>query len=165
VDPRGVHGTVVLSRAPLGRARELPTDGDCLMVPVRLGQRDVRLLAVHPRNLMHPELWREDHAALAQAMRTQRPAVVAGDFNATVEHEQMQAYRRLGYRSAAEIRNAGWRPTWPGNGHREVLGVALPPMVQIDHVMVARGLTVTEVEFLDVSLTDHAGVVAEVALR
>ena len=158
-------GTVVLSRSPLGRPERLGTDGDSLVVPVRLGQRTIELMAVHPRNPLHPMLWREDHAAMAEAVRRIRPAVVAGDFNATYDHAPMRVYRRLGYRSAAEIRNSGWAPTWPNNGHRELLGVSSPRLVHIDHVMVARGFTVVSVEHLDVPLTDHMGVVAEVAVR
>lgn len=158
-------GTVVLSRSPLGRPKRLGTDGDSLVVPVRLGQRSVELMAVHPRNPLHPTLWRKDHAAMAAAVRRIRPAVVAGDFNATFDHAQMQEYRHRGYRSAAEILNSGWAPTWPNNGHRELLGVPSPRLVHIDHVMVARGFTALSVEHLDVPLTDHMGVVAEVTLR
>lgn len=161
----GHHETVVVSRRPLGRARPLRTVGDSLLVPVRLGERSVELLAVHARYPELPSAWREDHAALAAAARDERPALLAGDFNATFDHATMRRYRDLGYRSAAELLNTGWQPTWPDHGHRQLLGVPLPRLVHIDHVMVARHLTALTVEHLEVPGSDHRAVVAEVAPR
>lgn len=161
----GYHETVVVSRRPLGRARPLRTVGDSLLVPVPLGERTVDLLAVHARYPERPGAWREDHAAIAAAVRRERPALLAGDFNATYDHGAMRRYRDLGYRSAAELLNTGWQPTWPDHGHRRVLGVPLPRVVHIDHVMVARHLTALTVEHLEVPGSDHRAVVAEVALR
>jgi endonuclease/exonuclease/phosphatase (EEP) superfamily protein YafD len=163
LDSAGDHETVVLSRLPLGRWEPLPTDGDSLVVQVRLGSDPVELMAVHPRNPLHPTLWRDDHAALLAAVRRFRPAVVAGDFNATFDHAQMRGYRDLGYRSAAELLGTGWQPTWPNNGYRELFGLAMPRLVHIDHVLVGPGRTAVSVEHLDVPRTDHMGVVAEVA--
>jgi endonuclease/exonuclease/phosphatase family metal-dependent hydrolase len=71
----------------------------------------------------------------------------------------------MGYRSAGEMLITGWQPTWPNNGHVELLGVPLPRLVHIDHVLVARAFTATSVRHIDVPRSDHMGVVAEVALR
>jgi endonuclease/exonuclease/phosphatase (EEP) superfamily protein YafD len=161
----GHHDTVVVSRRPVGRGEPLRTVGDSLLVPVRLGERTVELLAVHARYPELPKAWREDHAAIAATARRERPALLAGDFNATYDHGTMRRYRGLGYRSAAELLNTGWQPTWPDHGHRRVLGVPLPRMVHIDHVMVDRHLTALTVEHLEVPGSDHRAVVAEVALR
>jgi endonuclease/exonuclease/phosphatase (EEP) superfamily protein YafD len=157
--------TVVLARRPLGTSRALETVGDSLLVPVSLGARTVGLLAVHPRYPEYPMAWRQDHAALAAAAHDARPALVVGDFNATYDHAVMRRYRDMGYRSAAELLNTGWQPTWPNNGHREVLGLPMPRVVHIDHVMVARSMTALTVEHVDVPGSDHLAVVAEVALR
>ena len=46
-----------------------------------------------------------------------------------------------------------------------MLGVPLPRLVHIDHVMVARTLTALTVEHLELPRSDHMAVVAEVALR
>jgi endonuclease/exonuclease/phosphatase (EEP) superfamily protein YafD len=158
-------GTVVLSRLPIGRAEQLDTVGHSLAVPVRLGERSVELLAAHPRYPRYPNAWREDHAAIAAAVRRSRPALLVGDFNATYDHVVLRRYRDLGYRSADELRNTGWRPTWPANGQRTVMGIPVPRVVQIDHVMVSRRLTATDVEHLHVPRSDHRAVVAEVTLR
>ena len=162
---RGAPDTVVLARRPVGAERTLPTVGDSLLVPVRLGQRTVGLLAVHPRYPEVPTAWHEDHATIAATARQSRPALLVGDFNATYDHATMRRYRAMGYRSAAELLNTGWQPTWPNNGHREVLGLPMPRVVHIDHVMVARTMTALTVEHVDVPRSDHMAVVAEVALR
>ncbi len=158
-------GTLVLARRPLGRARELSTVGDSFVVAVHLGERTVDLLAAHPRYPVRSQAWRSDHEVLAQAVKEIRPALVVGDFNATFDHAQMQRYRDLGYRSADELLNSGWSPTWPDHGTRSLWVVDLPRLVQIDHVLVWRSLTATEVEHLELPGSDHRAVVAEVAPR
>ncbi len=163
--PDGRPDTVVLARRPLGREVSVETVGDSLHVTVRLGARQVDLLAVHPRYPERPTAWRHDHAVLAAEVRRTRPALVMGDFNATYDHAVMRRYRQLGYRSAAELLNTGWSPTWPSNGARRLWGIPLPRVVQIDHVMVARHLTALTVEHVKVPGTDHQAVVAEVTLR
>lgn len=157
--------TMVFSVDPVGRARPLDTAGDCILVTVRLGQRVIELLAVHPMYPVRPEDWLADHERLAEVIARQRPALVVGDFNATFDHVQFQRYRNLGYRSATELTNAGWSPTWPAPGTRELGGVGLPLLVQIDHVLLRSSLSAVHVEHLELSGSDHRAVMAEVAPR
>ncbi|WP_371814240.1 endonuclease/exonuclease/phosphatase family protein [Phycicoccus sp. HDW14] len=106
--------------------------------------------------------------ALASQARDQPsvPVLAVGDFNADTPH---QPFRRLlgvaGLRDAAEMADTGWAPTFPANGHWTSHGVAPPPFTAIDHVLVGRALTVTAVDRVDISGSDHLGLVARVALR
>ncbi len=156
-------GTVVLSRRPLGRTQQVPTNGDSFVVPVRLGERTVDLLAVHPRNPTRIPLWLADQDTLAQSIKVRRPAVMAGDFNATFDHAQMQRYRDRGFRSADELLDSGWSPTWPDHSRRSIGDIGLPRLIQLDHVLVWRSLTVTDVAHLELPGSDHRAVVAEIA--
>ena len=60
------------------------------------------------------------------------PAVVAGDFNATLDHPQFRDVLATGYRDAAEQAGAGFLPTFPANRRR------LPLLITIDHVLAQR---------------------------
>ena len=154
-----------MARRPVGRAEELGTVGDTFLVPVLLGERTITLLAAHPRYPVRREDWLADHALLAQTVRERRPQVMVGDFNATPDHEQLRRYLDLGYRRADELLNTGWSPTWPDHGRQQLWGVPLPRLVQLDHVLVWRSFTATEVEHLDLPASDHRAVAAEVGPR
>lgn len=158
-------GTVVMARRPVGRAEPLGTAGDTFLVRVRLGERTITMLAAHPRYPVRREAWLADHALLAQTVKERRPQVMAGDFNATADHEQLRRYLDLGYRTADELLNTGWSPTWPDHGRQQLWGIGLPRLVQLDHVLVGRGFAATEVEHLDLPASDHRAVVAEVGPR
>ncbi len=64
------------------------------------------------------------------------PDLVVGDFNATADHEPMRSLADAGYRDVGELANEGWQPTWPSGDAVELLGVSVPSLVQIDHVLV-----------------------------
>jgi hypothetical protein len=61
--------------------------------------------------------------------------------------------------------NKGWQPTWPVNGRLRIGGIALPALVQIDHVLIGPALSALDNRIVRVDGTDHAIVVAEVAPR
>src|SRR5262249_6004448 len=90
---------------------------------------DLRGLAVHPTYAVDAAGWAADHAAVATAVTTERPDLLVGDFNATMDHAPMRALEDRGYRDAAELANSGWEPTWPAEGRFDRVGLAL---AQID---------------------------------
>lgn len=55
-------------------------------------------------------------------------------------------------------------PAGSAQGWRRVLGITLPRVVQIDHVLVGPKLTVLDARTVAIDGTGHAGVLAEVAL-
>jgi endonuclease/exonuclease/phosphatase (EEP) superfamily protein YafD len=77
-----------------------------------------------------------------------QPPVVAGDFNAVNDHGPMQALRRAGLKSAADVAGAGWLPTYPANR-------PIPPLLPIDHVLINEDLTATSVTSFALSGSDH----------
>ncbi|MBB6626694.1 endonuclease/exonuclease/phosphatase family protein [Nocardioides sp. KIGAM211] len=160
-------GTMVFSRTLLGTAEPVDTGHESWLV--RVTDPDVgdalTLLVVHPYAPTEPAQWRADHAAIRAAVEDADPDLVVGDFNATLDHPPMRALGDLGLRSVAELANEGWQPTWPSNGIRGLLGVGLPPLVQIDHVLVGRRLAALGTHTVDVPGTDHRAVVAEVARK
>ncbi len=154
-------GTMVFSRTPLGEAVALGTGHQSWQVPVD----GLTLFAVHPYSPAEPAQWRADHAALAAAAETVQPDLIVGDFNATLDHPPMRALAANGWRSVSELANEGWEPTWPDNRVVSVLGLPLPLLVQIDHVLVGPRLAALASSTVEIPGSDHRAVVAEVARK
>ena len=164
----GAAGTMVFSSYPLAGADRLGTKHGSWAVDVATPRGRVRVYAVHPRAPFGDAVeWHDDLALLLEAAEDDRELdLVVGDFNATPEHDEFRAFAEgADLHSAAELADAGWSPTWADHRGQSFLGVPLPPLVQIDHVLVGRSMTATEVDTFSIDGTDHRGVVAEVAFR
>lgn len=81
-----------------------------------------------------------------------KPAIVVGDFNATLDNHVLRTLLGRGYRDAADETGAGLKATWTGLG-----GIA---RLQLDHVFVAPGVAVKSVDVVRVSGTDHRALLA-----
>ncbi|WP_262281482.1 endonuclease/exonuclease/phosphatase family protein [Micromonospora sp. MA102] len=98
-------------------------------------------------------------------LRTQPPAtprgglsILAGDFNATLDHAPLRDLIDTGYVDAADAAGAGLSGTWgPYDGD------PIPP-VTIDHVLVDRRIEVRAVSVHGVPGSDHRAVLAELRL-
>ncbi|CUR56432.1 putative PE-PGRS family protein [metagenome] len=164
-DP-AVAGTMVFATVPLDQVTRLATDFDSLAVTAALPDGDLRLFAVHPQPPKKDiEGWAADLDALAMAIADQHPDVVAGDFNATSDHVQFRRLLDAGTVDAAERLNTGWQPTWPANDAKTILGIGLPRLVQIDHVLIGPEMAATGVRRIMIPGSDHSAVLAEVARR
>ncbi|MEQ4725768.1 endonuclease/exonuclease/phosphatase family protein [Nonomuraea sp. B19D2] len=86
--------------------------------------------------------------------------VLAGDFNATLDHLPMRELLASGYRDAADVMGRGFTATWP-----QALGRTLrPPGVTIDHVLADSRMAVRDFRVLELRHTDHRPVFADVRL-
>ena len=155
---RSKLGTMVFADVRLGHATPLSTSGASWRVP--MGK--YTLFAVHPYAPTDIAKWRRDHYLIRTAVVDEQPDLVVGDFNATTDHPQMRALADAGYRSAAELANEGWQPTWPAAG-QSVLGISVPNVVEIDHVLVGPTFAGISTHTLDIPESDHRAVVADVA--
>ncbi|HEX5741462.1 MAG TPA: endonuclease/exonuclease/phosphatase family protein [Pilimelia sp.] len=104
-------------------------------------------------------------AAWAADLRAQPPAtpegplrVLAGDFNATLDHHLLRRLLDSGYRDAADATGRGLRGTWgPYDGD------PIPP-VTIDHVLADRRVGVRAYGVQPIAVGDHRAVWAELVL-
>lgn len=157
-DPGGVPGTMVFAREPITDVEQLPTVMGSWSVRIG-GETDV--FVVHPAYPLHIEAWRDEHAALLAAAEEQAPDLIVGDLNATLDHAPVRRLLDAGYRDATELSGSGFQPTWPatGSGWQGLV----PPVVQIDHVLVDDGWTATRTWTVGIEGSDHRALVAEVA--
>jgi endonuclease/exonuclease/phosphatase family metal-dependent hydrolase len=92
------------------------------------------------------------------------PTLVAGDLNATMDHKPMRQLLAAGYADAATEAKSRWQPTWPSSGEVTLLGVPVPSMLAIDHVLVQGGsqqaLRPVQTQTFTVFGTDHRALVA-----
>lgn len=101
--------------------------------------------------------WEATTRAMVRTTRSvPAPAVLAGDFNATLDHHPFGALIDAGFRDAADEAGQAWRPTWT-NGRWATL--------TLDHILVPRSVAVRRVGIHDLAGTDHDVVVAELRTR
>ncbi len=156
-----VSDTAIYSRFPLSNAAPLAqTSFQQYVATVSVPDLgNVRIISAHPCNpYCGHGRWAIEHAVLRTAVQENinEPLVVAGDFNAVDDHGPIRALVHDGLTSATDIVGAGWMPTYPANR-------AVPPLLPIDHVMVNDQLTATSISTVEISRTDHLGLIATIA--
>jgi endonuclease/exonuclease/phosphatase (EEP) superfamily protein YafD len=162
----GVTGTMVFSSHPLRNVHRLDTGFGSYAMDVRLPRGSVHLIAVHPRPpIGDVSDWRADQRVIRQAARgRQDRTMVVGDLNATMDHAPLRELEGRGYDDAATQATSGWQPTWPSAGQVSRLGVPVPSLLPIDHVLLSSGLRAVSTESVTIDGTDHRALVASVAL-
>ena len=159
VRERGGSGSAVYARLPLTRS---PLKGRSVTA-VRMrprGAPPVEVLSVHPlvpRREANMGQWRADLRALPRATPRGAVRILAGDFNATLDHAEFRRVLDRGYEDAADELGDGLRATWPANGR-----LTLP--VTIDHVLADERCGVRDLEVIDLPGSDHRAVLVELEL-
>jgi endonuclease/exonuclease/phosphatase (EEP) superfamily protein YafD len=118
----------------------------------------VEVVSVHPMPPRRPstmDAWRDGLRGLPEAT-DDTLRILAGDFNATLDHAEMRDVLEGGYIDAAAHLGQGLTGTWP-------VGEPLPKAA-IDHVLVDERVAVVELEILDVEGTPHRALMARLAL-
>jgi endonuclease/exonuclease/phosphatase family metal-dependent hydrolase len=98
--------------------------------------------------------WRNELASLTPP--GELPRIVAGDFNATLDHAEFRKILKLGYADSALATGNSLNPTWgmPGKD----------PLLTLDHVLVDRGCAVLATSVHTIPGSDHRAVYAEIQL-
>ncbi|MEV0151152.1 MULTISPECIES: endonuclease/exonuclease/phosphatase family protein [unclassified Nonomuraea] len=154
-------GSGLFSKYPVEAMPELSPSVGHNMPAARIslpGGKPIEFVDVHP----FPPLGRQAadwSRALGElpAASTDVVRVLAGDFNASLDHAPMRGVLSRGYKDAADQVGAGLIPTWPANKR-------VPPIITIDHVLVDRRVGVRDVSVHTVPGTDHRAVFAELAV-
>ncbi|MFE9577665.1 endonuclease/exonuclease/phosphatase family protein [Nocardia sp. NPDC006044] len=160
---RTATGTGIWSSYPLSETVEY--DGFVLnqlsataTVP---GIGPVAIYAFHPVPPIYgTTVWADELSRLRGILDrspTDRPVLVGGDFNATYDHAQFRAMLSARFDDAAEQAGAGHLVTYPTDK-------TWPPIVGIDHFLIARGHA-TEVETVPIPGADHRALFARILLN
>jgi endonuclease/exonuclease/phosphatase family metal-dependent hydrolase len=161
----GASGSALYSRFPLtdggGRVASPEGHGQAYAMVHPPGVEPVRVESVHPVPPLDPD----NTGRWAAGLRAQLPAgehgpILAGDFNATLDHTELRRLLDTGYRDAASEVGDALAPTWPFYGPR----AWLTPRVTIDHVLVPRQIAVHAFTVVPIPDTDHRAIVATLLL-
>ena len=160
----GAEGSGLASRYPLRELSLVPptTMHQSSALVDMPGGREVEIVATHPIIPVGSGTtvtWRKEISALpAPAKAGDTPRVLAGDFNATLDHTPMRELLGRGYLDAAEVTGGGIAPTWP------VRRALKSPPVTIDHVLVSGGIVAQDYRTFEVGGADHRAVLAHLAV-
>lgn len=158
----GFRGTGIWSRWPL-RPRERRADTPSNRVFATVDAPDsipFELVAVHPPAPTGPRStteWGRELDRLPVAGTRDLPLVLAGDFNATLDHVRLRRLIDTGYRDAGAVTGRGLSFTWPSR-------LRSRPPVTIDHILAERGIGFSDYDVEPVTGTDHRAVYAELVL-
>lgn len=157
----GALGTGIWSRWPLHGKDRLDTRPNQVLTTVEVPDSiPFELGAVHPTAPTGPRStteWTADFDQLPAAGSRNLPLVLAGDFNATLDHVRLRNLIATGYRDAGAATGRGLSFTWPSR-------VGWPPPVGIDHVLAQSGIGFSGYDVEAVTGTDHRAVFAELVL-
>jgi endonuclease/exonuclease/phosphatase family metal-dependent hydrolase len=161
---QSARGSGIYSRFPLAEGEGLsfpPTFAAQPSARIALpGGRVADLVCIHthPPNPPRPAAvarWREELGMLPGP--ADPPRVLAGDFNASLDHEEFRRVLRRGHVDAAARLGRGLVPTWGPLADG-------PALLTIDHVLVDPRCEVLAVSVHRVPDTDHRAVYAEIRL-
>ncbi|HJQ45333.1 MAG TPA: endonuclease/exonuclease/phosphatase family protein [Amycolatopsis sp.] len=154
----GSNGSGIASRYPLTELSLVGPGGmEQPSARIDVAGTPVDVVAVHPvAPVASASTWKYDLARLPRPDPAGPPRVLAGDFNATLDHAGFRALLGAGYTDAGDNRGAGLASTWPSG--------MFPPPVTIDHVLVDPRVAVEGYRVLDVPGSDHDAVLAELTL-
>ena len=163
LDPASrASGSAVYARFPLRNVELTVGEGGFAMPRAEMlvpGGPAVEVMSVHPPPPMNSggvADWGRDLSGLPRAEPTGTVRLLAGDFNATLDHAELRDLVESGYADAADAVGAGLAFTWP----RPV--TSMP--VTIDHVLVDERVYVEDVSVHDLAGSDHRMVLAELVL-
>ena len=159
------HGSAVLSRWPFSHRSVLDVIGyGMATADVSTPGGTVNVVSVHivnPANGPKIPTWRAQLSWLAEYVSDRDgPVVLAGDFNATVDHRALRTLLDAGLTDAHERAGAGLGLTWPQRHWGTGLG-RFYPVMRLDHVLVTAGLSVRSVRTASSAGSDHLRVIAE----
>jgi endonuclease/exonuclease/phosphatase (EEP) superfamily protein YafD len=167
-DDTGASGTGIYAKFPLTEGTELDERSSFRQAVAMLrvpGRPAVAIVSAHPappltydKLFVPPRTWVRDYGLLPDAPRAGSVQILAGDFNATLDHVLLRRLIATGYLDAAEAVGHGWEPTWPERGH-----AGLPP-VTIDHVLVDQRASAQSFHSYKIKGSDHKAVVADLTL-
>ncbi|MHA6798099.1 endonuclease/exonuclease/phosphatase family protein [Bounagaea algeriensis] len=155
------EGSGIAARFPL-RERDLVGATTMAHPAARMrmpGGAAVDLVSVHtlyPMGAHTVQRWERDLGALPPPARGAVPRVLAGDFNATLDHTPLRELLGRGYRDAGAATGRGLVPTWP-------VGRAAPP-VTIDHVLTSGPISASDYRAQRIAGSDHRALLVELSL-
>ncbi len=167
LDPQpGFLGSGLLARWPISDPEVFDVLGTGMAAATVHGPLGaMQVIAVHvinpAREGMQP-VWRAQLNWLAEHVRRSvLPVVLAGDYNATMDHRGLRVLPAAGLVDAHDVAGRGLGLTWPRHSYRGGGQWPALPLMRLDHVFVPPTIGVRAVRTLASAGSDHRRVVAD----
>lgn len=160
-----VGGGAIFSRWPLRQLESLDVGRQPRALVVTPGSAPIEVVSIHPTAPIKPGTtreWDRDYRAMPAAFSGDRPLILGGDFNATLDHKNLRELIGTGYRDAADVTGNGFVPTWPSRPKLSLRRLSLP--VTIDHVLAEDGIRFSDYAVEKIRGSDHRAVFTELLL-
>ncbi len=157
----GGDGVGVLAKYPLRKIVLMPesTLGQLSTVVDVPGADEIEVAAIHirpPTSAAAVPVWRNELGALPHPDVDERTRILAGDFNATLDHAAFRELLDRGYVDAAEEAGEGLSPTWSD--------WPLGPPITIDHFLADARSAIVSYAVFDLPGSDHNAILSEIVL-
>lgn len=160
----GVFGNGLWSATPLADPTDDDVNSSASFMPggtVDMGGQQIRFVSVHTTAPV-PGYWRQWKRSLDELglMRehTDTRYIFMGDFNATYDHTPFRDFLGDRFVDAARESGHGFTFSWPTNR------AAVPMFAGIDHVVLDQGMKAGQCKVVKVEGSDHAALLATVAV-
>lgn len=132
---------------------------------VTMGGKQVRFVSAHPNSPTRgkQDLWGAGLGTIGSLKEYDWTYVVMGDFNSTWDHPRFRELLGDRFVDASEQAGRGYHFTYPANV--EVHGVTVPSVIEIDHIIHDRGVTMGDLETVTVPGSDHKALLATMQVR
>ncbi|WP_420837365.1 endonuclease/exonuclease/phosphatase family protein [Bifidobacterium avesanii] len=162
----GVYGNGLWSVTPFADTVDDEVDSSASFMPAGTvtfgdGKAQVRFVSVHTTAPVpgYWSLWRKSLDELGMMRsRADRRYVFMGDFNATYDHAPFREFLGDRFTDAARSAGRGLTLTWPTDKS------PVPRFAGIDHVVVDRGIVAGRMETKVIPGSDHAALLATIAV-
>lgn len=160
----GVYGNGLWSAAPLSDPADDDVRSTASFMPggtIAFGDAPIRFVSVHTTS-PGPGRWSQwkrslDELAMMKS-HTNTRYVFMGDFNATTDHAPFRDVLGDRFSDAALQSGHGFAFTWPADK------TPLPRFAGIDHIVLDRGITAGQLEVKTIAGSDHAALLATIAV-
>ncbi|ONI79015.1 hypothetical protein ALI144C_29150 [Actinosynnema sp. ALI-1.44] len=152
---RGGAGSGLASRYPLRPTKiaDPATFAQPSAIVDLPGVVDPEVLVVHAvPGVDDAATWKAELAEMPGATTKDKPRMLIGDFNATLDHPDLRDVISRGYVDVAQQHGSGLTPTWPAG--------IWPPPVTLDHFLVDSRCAVVDYQVFDLPGSDHRAAVA-----
>lgn len=163
----GVFGNGVWSATPMDGVADDEVNSIASFMPagtVRFndGKTRVRFVSVHTTSPV-PGYWAYWKRSLDELgrlrSRNETTYVFMGDFNATWDHASFREFLGDRFQDATRLSGHGFTFTWPADR------APIPEFAGIDHIVLDRGMRSGQMQVLPITGSDHAALLATIAVN
>ena len=161
-DTNGAFGIGLWSKYPMKAKQTWVAATPLVDAELTVDGQTIRFLGVHtvgPLTSLERSRWATELRWLAREVTRSKSGrlIIAGDFNATMQHKDFRRLLSAGLRDAHGA-GGGWDPTWPHHWWW------LPPVMRIDHVLASTDLGVAWQRVLTANGSDHSALLTRLQI-